>query len=456
MFLETIKSEGLSQQSYILGDSWYSVVIDPRRDCKIYMDIAYQKGTQIKYIFETHRNEDFLAGSYELSQISGAEVLHGEGLDFTYGKAIQEGEIFPIGNVALKVLETPGHSLESISLVMYDTASGNDPIAVFSGDSLFVGDVGRTDLVPRRLEESAGLLYQSIFEKLLPLGDHVIIYPAHSAGSIAGAQIGKRDFSTLGFERRNNPALQVANREEFLQSKIQEEHPYPPYFTKMQEYNLKGAPPLGHLHPKPLHADQFDSFMQSGMCAVDIRSPEAFAGAYIPGSLAMPLEMLPTYAGWFLPFEQDIGLIVDSCQDIDKACRYLARVGYDRVIGYLEEGLHEWEIRGKYYETIPAVYAGEIQKRIKQGKDFTLLDIRSKAEFEKGHLPHAQHIYLGELPQRLDEIDSSRGPITTFCNSGKRAIIASSIIKKHGFHEVEDCLGSIQACSRGVCDIICN
>lgn len=454
MFLEKVKSEGLSHLSYILGDGWYSAVIDPRRDCQVYIDTAYQKGTQIKYIFETHRHEDCLSGSLELARITGADIYHGKDLPFAYGNSAEEGDLFEVGGLRLKIFNTPGHSFESISIVLYDKSAGGDPIGVFTGDTLFVGDVGRTDLFPDQMEECAAALYDSIFGKFLPLGDHVMLYPAHGVGSICGGRIADREFSTLGFERRNNPALQHESREAFVQTKIREDHASPPYFSRMKELNLQGPPSVNFLSPlKPFHADQFDQAMQEGMVAVDIRSPEAFAGAYIPGSVAIPLEMLPMYGGWFLPYERDIGLIVDSCQDVDAAARFLARIGYDRVVGFLEKGLHEWEIRGKYYETIPAVYAGEIQRRIRNHEDFTLLDIRTRKEFDQAHLPQARHVYLGDIPARMGEI-STKGPITTFCNSGKRAIIAASLLKNQGFKKVEDCLGSIQACSRGVCDIV--
>ncbi len=454
MLLQSVKSQGLSHISYILGDGGYAAVIDPRRDCRVYLDIACENGMQITHIFETHRNEDYIIGSQELSAMTGAAVYHGKALDFTYGQAAVQGDVFEFGQIRLKVLETPGHTFESLSLVLYDTGSGEEPLAVFTGDALFIGDVGRTDFFPDRLEETAGLLYDSIFTKLLPLGDHVLLYPAHGAGSVCGAGMADRDFSSLGYERRTNPSLQVDSREAFIRNKIGERHVKPAYFSRMEQANLHGAPAVEPLNPPPpLQAAQFEQAMRDGMIAVDIRSPEAFAGAYIPDSLAIPLEMLPVYGGWFLPYDRDIGLIVDSYRDVDPARRYLARIGYDRVVGFLEQGLHDWEIQGKYYETIPAIFAGEIQQRIRDQEDFTLLDVRSLDEFEQGHLPNAQHIFLGELPERLGEIGSSR-PVTTFCGSGQRAIIAASILKQNGFREVEDCLGSMQACARGVCEIV--
>ncbi|MDZ7760433.1 MAG: MBL fold metallo-hydrolase [Desulfovermiculus sp.] len=454
MFLEKVKSDGLSHMSYILGDGGSAAVIDPRRDCQVYLDLAYQNGAQINYIFETHRNEDYVIGSLELAQMTGAEILHGQDLPFAYGRGVDEGEVFKIGQGRLKVIKTPGHTYESISLVLYDTGSGEQSLGVFTGDALFIGDVGRTDFFPNHMEETAGLLYESIFNKLLPLGDQVLLFPAHGAGSVCGAGMANRDFSTLGFERLTNPALQVHTKKDFVKNKLREKHTKPPYFSRMEEYNLKGAPPVEPVFPpQPLDADQFEQAMQEGMLAIDIRSPEAFAGAYIPGSMAIPLEMLPAYAGWFLPYDQDLGLIVDSYHYVQTARRFLTRIGYDRVVGFLEQGLHEWEIRGKYYETIPAVYAGEIQRRIRDTESFTLLDVRTDNEYEQGHLPNAQHIFLGELPDRLDEVGPAR-PITTFCGSGQRAIIAASILKKHGFKQVEDSLGSMQACARGACEIV--
>ena len=454
MFLETIRSEGLAQNSYILGDGGQAAVIDPRRDCQIYLEIATREGVRITDIFESHRNEDFVIGSCELAELTGAVIHHGAALDFTYGKPARDGDIISFGNLELRILETPGHTFESLSYVLIDKEFSDEPVAVFTGDCLFIGDVGRTDFFPDRAEEVAGLLFDSLFDKLLPLGDQVLLYPAHGAGSVCGSGMASREFSTLGYERRHNPSLQKTDREEFIRMKLAEQHSYPPYFRKMEQFNLAGPPLLGKIpRPLPLVADDFATAIENGMIVLDLRSPEAFAGACIPGSIAIPLEMLPAYAGWFLPYDRDIGLILERTADWETAARYLLRLGYSRLVAYLHDGMHAWEISGREYERVPAVFAGDLKKRIESDEEFTLLDVRRPEEVQQGVLPGALTIFLGDLLHRLEDIPRER-PITTFCGSGKRAIIAASLLKANGFNQVEDCLGSMAACRAVGCEIV--
>ncbi len=454
MFLEKIKSEGLSHLSYILGDKGLAAVIDPRRDCRVYIEQASRNGCRITHIFETHRNEDYIIGSVELAALTGASIFHGAELDFSYGQVADEGDIFELGDIILKIIKTPGHTFESISLALYDRNYGDEAIGVFTGDALFIGDTGRTDFFPEQLEKMAGLLYDSLFTKILPLGEQTIIYPAHGSGSVCGSAIAAREFSTLGYEQRNNPLLLLKNREEFIKAKISEKHSKPPYFSKMEEYNLTGPPALGcYLPLRPMSAADFEDEISMGMQVLDVRSAQAFAGVHIPKSISIPLDMVPVYAGWFLSYRDSIGLVTDSLEDLETAYRYLSRIGYDRITGYLHGGLREWEVQGKLFQSVPAVHAGNIQERISKKVSFTLLDVRTEQEFKKGHLPGARHVFLGDIENRLDEI-SSLQPVTTFCGSGQRAIIAASILKKHGIEDVENCFGSIQACSRGICEIV--
>ncbi len=444
MFLEIIHAEGLGHLSYIIGDGGKAAVIDPRRDCKIYTEIAKQHGAEISYIFETHRNEDYVSGALELARRSGATILHGEGLPFEYGEFAKDGNTFPLGKLLLTVLATPGHTYESISVVVADTSFSNNPVGIFTGDALFVGDVGRTDFFPGKEEEVAGLLYDSLFNKILPLGNEVIIYPAHGAGSVCGAGLAAREFSTIGYERKHNRILQMKDRDKFIAYKAAEHHYKAPYFKMMEKYNLEGIPLVNKLpEPKPVSADEFDKRLQKGLLAIDIRSPEAFAGAHIPGSINIPFDMVAAFAGWIISYDDKVGLIVENIEQVEKAMPSFMRLGFDNVTCYLRDGAHAWEVSGKDFTSIPIIHINELQKRIKKEEKFTLLDVRAKHEAEVFSLPNSQHIYVGELSSRLQEIDKDK-PITTLCASGRRAMIAASILKKHGL-KVDTSLGALSA-----------
>lgn len=454
MFMETIYTPGIAHLSYIIGDGGQAAVIDPRRDVELYLEIARKEEVVITHIFETHRNEDYVIGSQELAEKTGAEIYHGKELDFQYGNPVSEGEEFTLGNVKLQVLHTPGHTLESISLVYRDMEFSQQPLGVFTGDALFIGDVGRTDFYPDRKEEVAGMLYDSIFEKLLPLGDQVLLWPSHGAGSVCGSGMADRNFSTLGYERENNPVLQKRDRDEFISYKTSEIHFNPPYFKRMEEYNLQGAPPMKDLPwPKAFSAERFHEAREKGMQIVDVRSPEAFAGTHIAESLSLPLAMLPAFGGMFLEYDRPIGLVVEDSDQVARAQKYLSRIGYDRVEAFLADGLHGWETSGLPLEKVGVVDIRELGRRIKEKEEFTLLDVRSEEEFESGHLPGAVNIYLGELPSKMGEISQEK-KVTTFCGSGQRAMVAASYLLQQGFSDVEDCLGSLSACESIECDLI--
>lgn len=453
MFLETIHSEGLSHFSYLIGNKGKAAVIDPRIDCEIYVDIAYHRNLQITHIFETHCNEDYIIGSKQLAKHTGAKIYHGKHAPFMYGNPVSEGDTFELGNILLSILETPGHTPESISIVLADKNFSEEPIVVFTGDTMFIGDVGRTDLSIDENDVNAGLLYDSIFKKILPLGDPVILYPAHGAGSFCGAKIASRKFSTIGYERKHNPIFQM-NRDEFIRYKGNEHHYKPPYFSVMRRYNLKGFALLRNLpNPKPIRVDEFAKAIDRGMVVLDVRGLEAFSSAYIPGSIAIPLETVPAFAGWFLPYDKPIGLVIDQYDQAEIAARYLIRLGYNNIYGYLEHGMYEWEASGRKCDRIQAVYTGEILQRFYTKNDFILLDVRSKDEFEKGHLSNAINIFVGELPYYLDKIPKDQ-LLTCFCTTGKKAIIAASILKKNGFQKVEEWLGSIAACYALGCQVV--
>ena len=448
MFVETIKTEGLAHLSYVVGDGIEAAVIDPRRDIAIYEKMAQKHGAAITHIFETHRNEDLVTGSEGLARRTGAIVLRGttDEFDVPYAESVREGKRVRLGDVSLTVLETPGHTLDSISIVVRHTETGDSPIGVFTGDALFVNDVGRTDFYPGRVKEFAGLLYDSLHEKLLPLGDQTIVYPAHGAGSVCGQDMADRDFSTIGYERAHSPRLSLS-RADFIKAKTGEHHDSPPYFRKMEQINASSGPgmDLDVRKPPPMGVEAFKRALEDGLIAVDLRMAESFAGGHVPGSLALPADMLTSFAGWILSYDAPIGLIADSAEQAERGTRDLARIGYDQVAGYLHDVIKAWAVSGHSVDRIPVIDGQEFKQRHDSGSEFVLLDVRAKPEFDQGHLEGATHIYLGELPERLGELEPQM-EIITFCGSGQRALIAASVLRRAGFEKIKVNWGSMGAC----------
>ncbi len=453
MFLEVVRSPGLAHLSYILGDAGEALVIDPRRDYHVYLAIAAREGCRITRVFETHRNEDYVVGSTGLAAATGARVFHGEHMDFAYGSAASDGDTFEAGNILLSILHTPGHTYESISIVLYDKGfSREEPVAVFTGDALFVGDVGRTDFFPDRGEEMAGMLYDSIHGKILPLGDEVILYPGHAQGSICGGNIASREFSTLGYERMHNPALAFTAKKEFIAQKTAERLFMPFYFERVHALNQEGPPPMSQLpQPLPIEPAEFEEAAAAGSI-LDVRSKEAFVGAHLPGSLAIAVEKIPAYAGWYLPYDKPVYLVANCPEEVETAVRYLVRLGYEDIAAFLAGGMFKWEISGLPFGRMKAVHAGELVNMLEAEEDFVLLDVRSAEEYEGGHLPTAVNIHMGELPRRTAEVPRDR-KVVTFCGSGERATIAASILEMQGYESVESCFGSMAACSNLGCPI---
>ncbi len=305
MIFQRIKSAGIAHNSYFIGSGSEAAVIDPRRDSQVYIDLAQQHGLKIKHIFETHRNEDYVIGSTELNSTTGAAIHHGPGLDWKYGQTLKDGQVFQVGGLRLKAIHTPGHTDESMSYALTDLATGEATVTVFTGDALFVGDVGRTDLYgPEKAPRLAANLYDSIFNKLLPLGDGAILCPAHGGGSVCGLDIASRDESTLGIERAQNPLLQLG-RDVFIKRKVAEQPERPYYFRQMEKYNLEGPPLLGCMPlPSPLTPAEFKQEMEKGAVVVDASEPAAFGGAHIKGAYCIWLEGLPVFAGWVLSYDR--------------------------------------------------------------------------------------------------------------------------------------------------------
>jgi len=441
MILKRIKSEKIAHISYFVGSNPDSIIIDPRRDCDIYVEIAKRENLKIKYIFETHRNEDYVTGSLELADKTGAEIYHGSALGFEYGNSIYDSQEFIFGSLNITAIETPGHTYESISFLLKQISSPN-PICLFSGDTLFFGDVGRIDLYgPGESSKMAHKLYHSLFQRILKIGDNVIFYPSHGAGSMCGGSISTREQSTIGEEKIHNPMLQKSEKD-FVESKINERIERPPYFLKMERYNLKGPPLLKNIiKPVAFSPNDFQKEVYRGAIIIDTRSPKAFAEAHIEGSFNIWLEGLPTYSGWVLPYDRPLLLVSEKLIHQKIAEKYLSRLGFDSIIGYLDGGIDGWNKDGRDVGNIEIISVHELKKRIDNGDELSIIDVRKEREWISGHIKGARNIFVGYLLIQ-DNIPISK-PIALICNVGNRASLAASLLKIRGMKNISIVSGSM-------------
>jgi len=444
MFVKKIVSEGLAHNSYFIGSGIAAAVIDPRRDVEAYLKEARDRNMQITHIFETHKNEDYVIGSLEIAARTGAKILHGAQLDFAYGTPVHDGETFHIDTLELGVLETPGHTLESISVTLKETAISNDVLMVFTGDALFAGDAGRTDFYGKdRQKEVSTYLYESITEKLLPLGDGVIVCPAHGAGSVCAAGIADLEYTTIGYEKANNFLLQMT-REEFIAYKGSEEHYYPPYFRKMEEMNKDGAPLL---HTPPdlvcMSSAEVETAMKQGAQVVDIRAPPGFAGGHIPGCINIPRTLISAYAGYLVNYDDSIIIIDDFNQDLETVVKYFMRMGYDNIHGCLAPGFSAWFVAGKPLEYVDAWDPGILSEHLND-PSLSIVDVRTIDHWnEVGHIDDARHIFLGHLPDRIDEVPRD-AKVLVYCDAGFKGSIGASLFKRAGYATVANLLGGMR------------
>lgn len=443
MLFERIVSRGLAHYSYILGDKFDAIVIDPRRDCEIYVERAAAEGMGIRYIIETHRNEDYVIGSAELARRTGAEIWHADGhLDYRYGRAVKDGQKWKVGRLEVEAIHAPGHTLGMMNYLLRDP--GKVPWMVFSGDTLFAGEVGRIDLLGREMEpKMAGLLYESIFGKLLPLGDEVLVCPAHGAGSVCGESIAERLWTTVGIERRHNPRLQFREKEKFIAHLMENQPERPPYFSQMERLNLGGAP-LGALpSPKPLAPTEFDAAAKDAT-VLDTRMELGFGAAHVPGAQSIWKDGLASFAGWYLSYERPI-LLVNETNDPEEQIRVLARLGFDSIAGCLAGGMLNWHLSGRESTSIGTVAVQEICKRLDAGEKLWILDVRSDEELRRdGRIPGAAHVHVTQVPKRLAEIPRDR-KMYVFCGSGLRSMIAASFLQRQGWEDLAVILGGMGA-----------
>jgi hydroxyacylglutathione hydrolase len=446
MIFKRVKSEGIAANSYLIGSGENAFIIDPRRDCQIYLDIARQEDLIINHIFETHRHEDFAVGSIELAHITGATMYHGPGLHWGYGVTLRDGQIFSIGHLKVTVMHTPGHTDESVSYVITDLATGGSPIMVFTGDTLFVNDVGRTDLYGEsQVSRLAENLFNSLFNRLLPLGDGVIICPAHGGGSICGTHIAGRDESSIGIERIQNPVLRITKKEDFVKHKMSEDPETPPYFKRMEQDNLCGPALLGNLPvPLALQPEEFNNKIKEGAIVLDTRDPSSYGGAHIAGAYSIWLEGLPSFAGWVLPYDQPLVLVADNEQYLEKAVRYLVREGYDNIAGYLKGNIENWYSAGLPIESLKLISANDLKAMLDRGEDMTVLDVRKQKEWEEGHIEGAMHIFVGHLMDQLSQIPKEKATVV-HCSAGFRSGLAASILLRAGYSDLYNVAGGINA-----------
>jgi hydroxyacylglutathione hydrolase len=451
MLFRCIKSDGLAHHSYFVADGTEAVVIDPRRDVDVYLELARQGGYQIRWILETHRNEDYAIGSTALAAaaeaVPEAEIVHSGHLDFAYGSDVADGDSFTVGRLRFRVLETPGHTPESLTFCVADTSSGEDAIMAFTGDALFVGDTGRVDLLgPEQSAHMAGLLYDSLFHKILPLGDGVILYPGHGSGSVCGGAISDRDVSSIGLERLHNPGLNAGGLQAFVRRKLAEKHMVPPYFRRMEEWNQQGNAPIHERLPVPaaLSPGELAERVAQGAVIVDARMPQAFAGGHIPGAYSIWREGLAAYLGWIVAPERPFVLVLPEDVAIEDVTRTLLRIGFDHVDGYLRGGFESWQNEGREIERHGTIDTADLASRLARDEEVTIVDVRAPGEWEQGTIDGASNIFVGELEKRQGELARDQ-PVVTMCSVGHRGAIAASILVKHGFREVYNYLGGYQA-----------
>lgn len=445
MFFQRIKTQGLGHNAYLLGcGEGLGVLVDPRRDVAEYLELARANNLRIAYVLETHRQEDFEFGSASLARLAGAQIVGGR--HPLFGRidiALADGEQFTVGSTRFVAHSTPGHTPESMCYGVYPKDTAQTCWGVFTGDTLFVGDTGRTDLTdPAKTAENAGILYDSVHAKLVPLGDQALVLPAHGAGSACGGNISERDDTTLGMERANNPVF-TTDRQQFIERKCREKLPRPPYFSHMEQVNLEA----GRALPAPagervLAPAELQRRMGEGLL-IDTRSPEAFAGSHIGRAYNIWLEGLSSFGGWIAHPDSTVFLVVDQPAQAPQAIAALARIGIDGVAGVMVKGVAPWREAGLPVEHSGTTSALETSHSMQDG-DVYVLDVRDDMEWEEKHIPGAHHMFVGHLEKNPPQVEHDR-QIVVHCSVGHRAGLAVSILRRQGFGNVHNMLGGLTA-----------
>lgn len=454
MFFQHVYDKSLAQASYFIGcqKCGVAMVIDPKRDIDTYREIASQNNMQITHVAETHIHADFLSGSRELAAATGAKLFLSDegGPDWKYQfdhVGLKDGVQFTVGNLRINVIHTPGHTPESISFLLTDVPASEKPVMLFTGDFLFVGDIGRPDL----LEKAAGILgtqeagaremYKSV-KRIAELPDYIQVWPGHGAGSACGKALGAVPSSTLGYEKVRNWAFQYANDEKGFIQYLLEDQPEPPkYFAMMKKLNKIDRPLLTEV-PKlnKLTVDDLNDALKKGLKVIDTRMKADFAKGFIPGTINIQgNNAFATWMGWFVSYEEPFILIADESK-IDDLTRKLMRIGMDNIIGYVD-GVQGWVNDGGTLSQADIVTINEF-KNIMQTNDTQIVDLRGASEYKSGHIKGAEHLFIGTLEKSLDKIKKDK-QVIVHCQSGDRATIGYSILAKHGLKNVKNFSGGM-------------
>ena len=446
MYIQQLYTGCLSEAAYYVESEGEAAVIDPLRDAEEYTNLAKERNASIKYIFETHFHADFVSGHLDLGEKTGAPIIFGPETNTNFPVHIaKDGELFKLGKINLQLIHTPGHTLESSCYLLKD--ENNKDHAIFTGDTLFVGDVGRPDLSSGGMdkEELAGIMYDTIQQKIRTLADDILVYPAHGAGSSCGKNLGPNTFSTIGEEKQHNYALQPQTKAAFIKAVTKDLAEAPPYFSINAQINREGYDSLDLIKSKaltPLSIKSFKEKMKEDVTILDTRHAEVFTQGFIPGSIFIGLEgRFAEWAGSLLSFSKPIILITEQGKEEETVIR-LARVGLSKIDGYLKGGFDAWINAGEKTDMIIEVEIDELAMDIPHDPNLVIIDVRRETEFGEGHVKDAINIPLNEMTDlaNIANFEDNQN-LYIHCASGYRSVIASSLIKNQGVHNLRNVLG---------------
>ena len=448
MFIKQLYTSCLSEAAYYIESNGEAAIVDPLRDIDVYIQLAAERKAKIRYIFETHFHADFVSGLIDLSKATGADIVYGPGTTTTFPVYVaKDEEVFSLGAIKIKVLHTPGHTLESACYLLQDE-NGKD-YCVFTGDTLFVGDVGRPDLAQKgeelTMDDLAGKLYDSLQTKIVPLADDVIIYPAHGPGSACGKHLSAKTDSTLGEEKATNYALKAGSKKEFIKAVTDGLDEPPEYFAINAQINKEGYESLDDLLKqglRQLSVADVKKEIENDTILLDTRQPEEFTKGFIPGSINIGLDgRFAEWAGSLLPFDKQILLITEIGKEKETLIR-LARVGFSKVIGCVEGGFDTWKNAGEEIDVIIDIEADELAMDLPFDENLIVMDVRKPVEYADGHVKDAVNVPLAELndPLNMAVIEDNQN-VYINCGSGYRSVIAASLFKRQGIHNVRNVVG---------------